>query len=66
MFIHNESKYSKDEADHTNVTEILIEKHRNGPTGKVELYFDNKKTSFRDLDHDSHGGSGDGTGFDAF
>lgn len=64
MFIHNESKY-KDESEHTNITELLIEKHRNGPTGKVELYFDDKKTSFRDLDKSSHG-DGDGSGFDAF
>jgi len=28
----------------------LIEKHRNGPVGKVELYFDEKTTTFLDLD----------------
>jgi len=28
----------------------MIEKHRNGPTGKVELYFDEQKTTFLPLD----------------
>ncbi len=52
MFIHSEDRY-KDEAEHTNITEILIEKHRNGPTGKVELYFDKSKSSFLDIDKNS-------------
>ncbi|MFA7286554.1 MAG: replicative DNA helicase [Patescibacteria group bacterium] len=33
-----------------NIAEIYIEKHRNGPTGKVDLYFDESLTSFRNLD----------------
>ncbi|MBU1730201.1 replicative DNA helicase [Patescibacteria group bacterium] len=48
MFIHRDDK-QKDESEKTNIAEILIEKHRNGPTGKVELYFNEKKTSFEDL-----------------
>jgi replicative DNA helicase len=44
-FIHREDKY-QDNPEKPNIVEILIEKHRNGPTGKVELYFDDKKTSF--------------------
>ena len=28
----------------------LIEKHRNGPTGKIELYFDEQRTSFVSID----------------
>ena len=52
MFIHSEDRY-KDEAEHTNITEILIEKHRNGPTGVVQLYFDKNRTSFMDIDRNS-------------
>jgi len=52
MFIHREDKY-KDESEKTNIAEILIEKHRNGPTGKVELYFDQAKSSFLDIDKNS-------------
>ncbi len=49
MFIHSEDK-GKEEMDKTNITEILIEKHRNGPTGKIELYFDLKTTTFLNLE----------------
>ena len=52
MFIHREDK-GKDESDKTNIAEILIEKHRNGPTGKVELYFDEKTTTFLSLEKSS-------------
>jgi replicative DNA helicase len=49
MFIHREDKM-KDEAEKTNIAEILIEKHRNGATGKVELYFNEKKATFQSLE----------------
>ena len=49
MFIHREDK-NKDEAEKTNIAEILIEKHRNGATGKVELFFNEKKATFQSLE----------------
>jgi len=49
MFIHREDKY-KDESEKTNIAEILIEKHRNGETGKVELYFNEKKATFQSIE----------------
>lgn len=52
MFIHREDK-GKDESERTNIAEILIEKHRNGPTGKVDLYFDEKTTNFQTLEKSS-------------
>jgi len=54
MFIHREDKINK-ESDRPNIAEILIEKHRNGPTGKVELYFDEKRTSFMPMDKTGYG-----------
>ncbi len=33
-----------------NVAEIIIAKHRNGPVGQIEAYFDQARTSFRNLD----------------
>ncbi|MEK7614530.1 MAG: replicative DNA helicase, partial [Patescibacteria group bacterium] len=45
MFIHRDDKYNEN-SEKPNIAEILIEKHRNGPTGKVELYFDDKKATF--------------------
>ncbi|HRH26802.1 MAG TPA: replicative DNA helicase, partial [Parcubacteria group bacterium] len=49
MFIHREDKY-KDESEKTNIAEILIEKHRNGEVGKVELFFNEKKATFQSMD----------------
>ena len=49
MFIHREDKY-KEESEKNNIAEILIEKHRNGEVGKVELYFNEKKATFQTLD----------------
>jgi replicative DNA helicase len=48
-FIHREDKY-KEDSDAPNIAEILIEKHRNGPTGKVKLYFEAKYASFQSID----------------
>lgn len=52
MFIHREDKYRED-SDRPNIAEIMIEKHRNGPTGKAELYFDERKASFVPLEKGS-------------
>ena len=52
MFLHREDK-GKDESEKTNIVEILIEKHRNGPTGKIDLYFDEKTTTFLNLEKSS-------------
>ncbi|MBI3020324.1 MAG: replicative DNA helicase [Parcubacteria group bacterium] len=49
MFIHREDRY-KDVEERNNIAEILVEKHRNGPLGKVELYFDDKKTTFMEIE----------------
>lgn len=52
MFLHSEDR-GKEESDKTNITELLVEKHRNGPVGKVELYFDLKTTTFLNLEKSS-------------
>ncbi len=43
-------EYYRDDTERKNITDIIVAKHRNGPTGKVELYFDENTTSFRSLD----------------
>ena len=48
MFIYREDK-DKRNTERKNIADILIEKHRNGPTGKVELYFHEETTSFRSM-----------------
>ncbi len=57
MFIHREDKYNE-ESDRQNVAEILIEKHRNGPTGKIELFFDADKATFLNMDNTEHSNEG--------
>ena len=54
MFIHRDDKQNK-ESERPNIAEILIEKHRNGPVGMVELYFDDKRTSFQTLEKTDFG-----------
>jgi replicative DNA helicase len=48
-FIYREDYYNP-ETDRKNLTDILIKKHRNGPLGNVELYFDKDKQRFRSVD----------------
>jgi replicative DNA helicase len=54
MFIHREDKTNK-ESDRPNIAEILVEKHRNGPTGRTELYFDEKRATFMPVDKSGYG-----------
>ena len=49
LFIYREEVYRK-ETPRKGVADIIIAKHRNGPIGKVELYFDSSKSSFRNLE----------------
>jgi replicative DNA helicase len=49
MFIYRDEMYTGKDTKKPHVAEILIRKHRNGPTGEVELFFDGEKTSFKNL-----------------
>ena len=51
LFIFRERFYNDNIAeDRRNVAEIIIAKHRNGPTGKLELLFIDEQTKFANLD----------------
>lgn len=54
MFIHREDKMNET-SDRPNIAEILVEKHRNGPIGKVELFYDDKKTTFLSIEKSDFG-----------
>lgn len=54
MFIHRES--DQDQGGRKQEAEILIEKHRNGPTGIAKLFFDSKKTTFMSMEKADFGG----------
>lgn len=49
LFIHREDKYNPDTA-RENIADIIIAKHRNGPVGRVELYFDAPRVTFRSIE----------------
>ncbi len=49
MFIYREAYYNP-ETERENITDLIIAKHRNGPTGKIELYFHPERLRFMSLD----------------
>lgn len=51
-------KWQRDMEQVHNRAELLIEKQRHGPTGKIDLFFEGEFTRFADLDlqHSDHGG----------
>ncbi|MBU1102336.1 replicative DNA helicase [Patescibacteria group bacterium] len=49
LFIYREDKAKKD-SSRPNLADIIISKHRNGPLGKVELYFNDSQVSFKSLE----------------
>lgn len=48
-FLYREDYYEPD-SERKNIMDVLIKKHRNGPTGAVELYFDREKQRIRSID----------------
>jgi replicative DNA helicase len=49
IFLYREAYYNPD-SDRQNITDLFIKKHRNGPTGSLEIYFDMVQQRFSDLD----------------
>jgi replicative DNA helicase len=48
MFIYRDDVYDP-QSERKNVAEIIVAKHRNGPTGSVELFFRNQLAQFMPL-----------------
>ncbi len=53
LFIYREDKYRED-TTRKNIADIIVAKHRNGPVGKVELYFDDQRVTFRNLEKEEY------------
>src|SRR3954463_2531141 len=53
MFLYREEYYDRDETDDSNkgVAEVIIAKHRNGPTGDFKVAFISKYAKFASLAH---------------
>ena len=45
LFIYREDRY-REETEKKNIADVIIAKHRNGPLGKVSLYFNEQLVSF--------------------
>lgn len=48
LFLYRESMYNE-ASEHPNLAEVMISKHRNGPTGSVNLHFEKGLTKFSDV-----------------
>jgi replicative DNA helicase len=53
LFLYREDYYNP-ETDREHLTDLFVKKHRNGPTGQVELYFHGEMQLFRQVDR-KHG-----------
>lgn len=53
MMLYREDYYDKEDPEKQGHAEIIVGKHRNGPTGTVKLRFDAEYTRFRDADPES-------------
>jgi len=49
LFIYREDKYNQN-SERKNIADIIVAKHRNGPVGKAELYFDEPRVSFKNIE----------------
>lgn len=49
LFIYREDRYNP-ETPRKNIADLIIAKHRNGPVGKIELFFDDRFVTFRSLE----------------
>ena len=47
MFIYRDEYYNKDNVENKGKAEVIIAKHRNGPTGVIELLFQSAITKFK-------------------
>ncbi len=52
MFIYRDELYNP-ETTRRNVADIIVAKHRNGPTGSICLRYDPRTTRFRDMDDET-------------
>jgi len=48
IMLYRDEYYNPDSPDR-NIAEVIITKHRNGPTGVIKLLFDPQFTRFRNL-----------------
>jgi replicative DNA helicase len=50
MFLYRDDYYNREKSEKPGIAEIIVAKHRNGPTGMVELMFRKELTRFENLE----------------
>jgi replicative DNA helicase len=50
MFLYRDDYYNREKSEKPGVAEVIVAKHRNGPTGTVELVFRKDLTRFENLE----------------
>jgi replicative DNA helicase len=56
IFIYRDEYYNPD-TDKKSLAELIIAKHRNGPVGQIDLYFEKNLTKFQSVSQRQFGGS---------
>jgi len=51
LFIYREDRYFPD-SPKKGIADIIVAKHRNGPVGRVELYFDERTVTFKNIERE--------------
>jgi replicative DNA helicase len=49
MFLYREDRVKPD-TPNKNIADVIVAKHRNGPVGKIQLYFEENSTTFKSLE----------------
>ena len=49
LFLYRDEAYNPDTTEFPNQADVLLSKHRHGPTGTVQLFFEKSFTRFRDV-----------------
>jgi len=50
MFLYRDEYYNREKSEKPGIAEIIVAKHRNGPTGSIELIFRKELTRFENLE----------------
>ena len=53
MMIYRDDYYNPETTDRPNITDLIIAKHRNGPTGAIQMYFNKEHSKFTDVEFDT-------------
>jgi replicative DNA helicase len=49
MFIYRDDYYNQETSERPNIAEVNVAKHRNGPTGAIDLFWHGQLATFRNL-----------------